>query len=124
MLTKHSKQSLVRLAAHWGLVAPQCFSAFNLMIYPQITTHNGCLSKTAVRWFHPPACHATVCHVTVIRQHSVLVSFNRILSALALLYILAGWLKMEAFLILPSPLSLPHITVEFVAMPVQVDARW
>ncbi len=53
----------------------------------------------------------------------MLMSFNRILTTLALLYILVGWLKMEILLLLPSPLSLPHITVEFLAMQVQVDAR-
>ena len=61
--------------------------------------------------------------VVNMRQPLVLMSFNRILTTLALLYILVGWLKMETLLLLPSPLFLPHITVEFLAMQVQVDAR-
>ena len=58
-----------------------------------------------------------------IRQHLVLKSFNRILTTLALLYILVGQLKMAILALLPSPLSLPHITVEFLVMQVQIDAR-
>ncbi len=90
-------------------------------MFSHITTQNSCLSKTVVWYFHPPACYVTVCgqHETTLGADVIQQDTDNLGTSVHP----SWWLKMEILLLLPSPLSLPHITVEFLAMQVQVDAR-